>query len=85
MVCKICRKLFIIKKITCQTFPQDQQGVLQELYQMRYFDVFEINSKVKAIHWACFMCNHPERLSELLNDGYPEIAVSFGLLVFLAW
>ena len=54
---------------------QEQLGLLQELHQMRYFDVFELNAA--EAHWACFMCNHPEKLSELLNDGYPEIAVSY--------
>ncbi|XP_005094008.1 ventricular zone-expressed PH domain-containing protein homolog 1 isoform X2 [Aplysia californica] len=60
--------------LVTSSFPtqKDQLGLLQELHQMRYFDVFELNAAVA--HWACFLCNHPEKLSELLNDGYPEIA-----------
>ncbi|CAG5118467.1 unnamed protein product [Candidula unifasciata] len=60
--------------LVTSSFPsqKDQLTLLHELHQMRYFDVFELNAAKE--HWACFMCNHPERLSELLNDGCPEIA-----------
>lgn len=60
--------------LVTSSFPtqKDQLLLLQELHQMRYFDIFEFNALQG--HWACFVCNHPEKLSELLNDGYPEIA-----------
>ena len=48
--------------------------MLHELHEERYFDVFEFNA-VSTL-WACFMCNHPEKVSGLLQDGLPEIAVS---------
>lgn len=35
--------------------------LLQELHNVRYFDVFEFNASEK--HWACFVCNHPEKVS----------------------
>ncbi|KAK7493731.1 hypothetical protein BaRGS_00015060 [Batillaria attramentaria] len=44
----------------------------QKLHEERYFDVFEFNAA--CMHWACFMCNHPEKVSGLLQDGLPEIA-----------
>ncbi|CAL1527244.1 unnamed protein product [Lymnaea stagnalis] len=60
--------------LVTSSFPtqKDQLMLLQELHQMRYFDIFEFNALQG--HWACFVCNHPEKLSELLNGGYPEIA-----------
>ena len=35
--------------------------LLQELHSVRYFDVFELNVAEK--HWACFVCNHPEKVT----------------------
>ncbi|KAH9495102.1 Ventricular zone-expressed PH domain-containing protein 1 [Bulinus truncatus] len=60
--------------LVTSSFPtqKDHLTLLQELHQMRYFDVFELNA-IKS-HWACFICNHPEKLSQLLNDGCPEMA-----------
>ncbi|WAR14927.1 MELT-like protein, partial [Mya arenaria] len=51
---------------------QDQDALLQELHGDRYFDVFEFNAPRK--YWACFMCNHPKKMSELMPDGSPVIA-----------
>ena len=48
--------------------------MLQELHNVRYFDVFEFNAA--KTFWACFMCNHPEKMEELMPDGNPVIAVS---------
>lgn len=56
---------------------QDQDALLQELHNVRYFDVFEFNAVKK--YWACFMCNHPEKMSELMPDGHPVIAVSLSI------
>ncbi|KAI8795414.1 ventricular zone-expressed PH domain-containing protein 1 [Biomphalaria glabrata] len=60
--------------LVTSSFPtqKDHLTLLQELHQMRYFDIFELNA-IKS-HWACFVCNHPEKLSQLLNGGCPEIA-----------
>nr|KAG5704369.1 hypothetical protein BaRGS_031075 [Batillaria attramentaria] len=52
----------------------EQLALLHELHEERYFDVFEFNAA--CMHWACFMCNHPEKVSGLLQDGLPEIAAS---------
>lgn len=54
-------------------FVQDQDLLIQELHSVRYFDVFEFNAPEKV--WACFMCNHPDKVSNLLQDGFPVIAV----------
>ncbi|XP_046338348.1 ventricular zone-expressed PH domain-containing protein homolog 1-like [Haliotis rufescens] len=56
------------------TFPahKDQDTLLHELHDERYFDVFELS--VTQENWACFMCNHPEKVSGLLQDGLPVIA-----------
>ncbi|XP_067658880.1 ventricular zone-expressed PH domain-containing protein homolog 1-like [Haliotis asinina] len=56
------------------TFPaqKDQDALLHELHEERYFDVFELS--VSQENWACFMCNHPEKVSGLLQDGLPVIA-----------
>ena len=62
-------------------FPQDQDALLQELHNVRYFDVFEFNAVKK--YWACFMCNHPEKMSELMPDGHPVIAVSVTYIISL--
>jgi hypothetical protein len=61
-------------RLVTSSFPtiKDQEFLLQELRSQRYFDVFEFNAVAK--HWACFMCNHPERASGLLQDGAPAIA-----------
>ena len=53
---------------------QDQDLLIQELNRIRFFDVFEFNAAKK--HWACFVCNHPEKMGDLLQDGIPVIAVS---------
>merc|ERR550532_633014 len=51
--------------------PKEQDILLQELRQVRYFDVFEFNAG--EAHWACFLCNHPERATNLLSDGSPVV------------
>ncbi|KAL8583518.1 hypothetical protein ACOMHN_054834 [Nucella lapillus] len=60
--------------VVTSSFPtqKDQLTLLHELHEERYFDVFEFNAA--CTHWACFMCNHPEKVSSLLQDGLPEIA-----------
>ncbi|XP_041377573.1 ventricular zone-expressed PH domain-containing protein homolog 1-like [Gigantopelta aegis] len=51
---------------------KDQDTMLQELHSVRYFDIFEFSATQKS--WVCFVCNHPEKLSPLLQDGLPNIA-----------
>ncbi|XP_052820257.1 protein melted-like [Mya arenaria] len=60
--------------LVTSSFPsaKDQDALLQELHGDRYFDVFEFNAPRK--YWACFMCNHPKKMSELMPDGSPVIA-----------
>lgn len=60
--------------VVTSSFPtqKEQLALLHELHEERYFDVFEFNAA--SMHWACFMCNHPEKVSGLLQDGLPEIA-----------
>ncbi|KAK3609256.1 hypothetical protein CHS0354_006181 [Potamilus streckersoni] len=60
--------------LVTSSFPstKDQDALLQELHNVRYFDVFEFNAAKNC--WACFMCNHPEKLNELMPDGSPLIA-----------
>ncbi|XP_064611222.1 ventricular zone-expressed PH domain-containing protein homolog 1-like isoform X2 [Liolophura sinensis] len=60
--------------LVTSAFPsqKDQDLLIQELHSVRYFDVFEFNAPEKV--WACFMCNHPDKVSSLLQDGFPVIA-----------
>ncbi|KAL4221293.1 sensory organ morphogenesis [Mactra antiquata] len=60
--------------LVTSSFPiaKDQDALLLEMHNVRYFDVFEFNATKK--YWACFMCNHPEKMSELMPDGNPVIA-----------
>ncbi|ESO88785.1 hypothetical protein LOTGIDRAFT_234384 [Lottia gigantea] len=51
---------------------KDQEMLQQELHEARYFDIFEFNALNKQ--WCCFMCNHPEKVTGLLQDGLPLIA-----------
>ncbi|KAK7093613.1 hypothetical protein V1264_007332 [Littorina saxatilis] len=64
--------------VVTSSFPtqKDQLALLHELHEERYFDVFEFNAV--STHWACFMCNHPEKVSSLMQNGLPEIEVSSG-------
>ncbi|XP_029634278.1 protein melted [Octopus sinensis] len=60
--------------VVTSSFPsaKDQDALLHELHSVRYFDVFEFNAAEH--HWACFMCNHPEKMVTLLQDGSPFIS-----------
>ena len=64
----------IFLTIVTSSFPsaKDQDLLIQELNRIRFFDVFEFNAVKK--HWACFVCNHPEKMGDLLQDGIPVIA-----------
>lgn len=43
---------------------QEQQQILEELLDARYFDSFSYNTILQK--WSCFSCNHPERARLLL-------------------
>ncbi|KAK6174822.1 hypothetical protein SNE40_013396 [Patella caerulea] len=60
--------------LVTSAFPsvKDQETLTQELHEARYFDIFEFNALIKQ--WSCFMCNHPEKVNGLLQDGLPLIA-----------
>ena len=47
--------------------------ILQELHGARYFDVFEFNASEK--HWACFVCNHPEKVFMISNTTFNNILI----------
>lgn len=59
--------------VVTSSFPtqKDQLALLHELHEERYFDVFELNAA--DMLWACFLCNHPEKVSDLLHNGSPQI------------
>ena len=50
---------------------QAQDNLLQELRSHRFFDVFEYNALEK--HWGCFLCNHPDRAPNFVQDRVPVI------------
>lgn len=44
--------------------------MLGELTARQYFGAFEF--RPAANHWACFLCSHPEKVADLLQqDGLP--------------
>lgn len=55
------------------SFPsvKDQDNLIQELENERYYDVFDFNESVKS--WTCFMCNHPEKRNEFIDAKDPVI------------
>eukprot|EP00105_Crassostrea_gigas_P030983 XP_011453537.1 PREDICTED: ventricular zone-expressed PH domain-containing protein homolog 1 [Crassostrea gigas] len=60
--------------LVTSSFPsaKDQDILIHELHSWRFFDVFEFNAAKK--YWACFMCNHPEKMCDLMKNGAPVIA-----------
>ncbi|KAK3105302.1 hypothetical protein FSP39_021942 [Pinctada imbricata] len=60
--------------LVTSSFPsaKDQDALIHELHYARFFDVFEFNAAKK--YWACFMCNHPEKMWNFLQNGTPVIA-----------
>ncbi|XP_022345300.2 ventricular zone-expressed PH domain-containing protein homolog 1-like [Crassostrea virginica] len=60
--------------LVTSSFPsaKDQDLLIHELHSSRFFDVFEFNAAKKF--WACFMCNHPEKMYDLMKNGTPVIA-----------
>ncbi|XP_059086057.1 ventricular zone-expressed PH domain-containing protein 1-like [Tigriopus californicus] len=50
---------------------KDQDTLLNELRSHRFFDVFEYNGPRQ--HWGCFLCNHPDRAEDFIQDTAPVI------------
>lgn len=50
---------------------QDQECLIHELQNARFFDVFEYNGPINQ--WRCFLCNHPDRAVGFLQDTEPVI------------
>lgn len=59
--------------LVTSSFPsaKDQDFLIQELRSNRYFDVFEFNA-IASI-WGCFLCNHPDKAPEFLQNNEPVI------------
>ncbi|XP_053205519.1 protein melted-like isoform X2 [Panonychus citri] len=59
--------------LVTSSFPatKDQDLLMNELRSSRYFDVFEFNALNNI--WGCFLCNHPDRATEFLQNSEPVI------------
>uniref|UniRef100_T1KIX5 PH domain-containing protein n=1 Tax=Tetranychus urticae TaxID=32264 RepID=T1KIX5_TETUR len=59
--------------LVTSSFPstKDQDLLMAELRSSRYFDVFEFNALANI--WGCFLCNHPDRAIEFLQNSEPVI------------
>ncbi|OXB73416.1 UNVERIFIED_CONTAM: hypothetical protein H355_015144 [Colinus virginianus] len=55
------------------TFPhqKDLDHVQMHLEEVRFFDLFGYSEEAGA--WQCFMCNNPEKATEVNQDGQPLI------------
>ncbi|RWS16908.1 melted-like protein [Dinothrombium tinctorium] len=59
--------------LVTSSFPpaKDQDLLMHELRSARYFDVFEFNALANI--WGCFLCNHPDRANEYMQNNEPVI------------
>lgn len=59
--------------LVTSSFPsaKDQDILINELRSSRYFDIFEFNALANI--WGCFLCNHPDRANEFLQESEPII------------
>uniref|UniRef100_T1ISD9 PH domain-containing protein n=1 Tax=Strigamia maritima TaxID=126957 RepID=T1ISD9_STRMM len=59
--------------LVTSVFPsaKDQEWLISELRDERFFDVFEYNGPLTQ--WGCFLCNHPDRAVGFLQDREPVI------------
>lgn len=57
--------------LVMSAFPstKDQDSLMHELQQDRFFDVFEFNAPAGT--WNCFLCNHPERAPGFMQENHP--------------
>jgi len=67
-----CENISFVTLVT-GAFPpaKAQDNLLHELRSHRFFDVFEYNALEK--HWGCFLCNHPDRAANFVQDKMPVI------------
>ncbi|EJW70488.1 hypothetical protein WUBG_18601, partial [Wuchereria bancrofti] len=56
----------------------EQQQILKELLDARYFDSFSYNTVLHK--WSCFSCSHPERVRTILRPDSPHLPVLEGQL-----
>ncbi|EJD76466.1 hypothetical protein LOAG_16595 [Loa loa] len=59
-------------------FSSEQQQILKELLDARYFDSFSYNTALQK--WSCFSCSHPERVRTILRSDSPHLPVLEGQL-----
>ena len=59
--------------LVTSSFPsaKDQDILMHEMRNARYFDVFEFNALVQI--WGCFLCNHPDKATGFLKNNEPVI------------
>uniref|UniRef100_A0A915PYT4 PH domain-containing protein n=1 Tax=Setaria digitata TaxID=48799 RepID=A0A915PYT4_9BILA len=67
-------------ELVTSAFPahKEQQQILKELLDARYFDSFSYNIVLQK--WSCFSCNHPERARTILRPDSPHLPVLEGQL-----
>ncbi|CAG9534872.1 unnamed protein product [Cercopithifilaria johnstoni] len=67
-------------ELVTSAFPahKEQQQILEELLDARYFDSFSYNTVLQK--WSCFSCNHPERARTILRPDSPHLPVLEGQL-----
>ncbi|KAM3718394.1 Protein melted [Dirofilaria immitis] len=67
-------------ELVTSAFPahKEQQQILKELLDARYFDSFSYNTVLQK--WSCFSCNHPERARTILRPDSPHLPVLEGQL-----
>ena len=67
-----CEDISFVTLVT-GAFPsaRDQDCLMHELRAHRFFDVFEYNGPRQ--HWGCFLCNHPDRASNFVQEQEPVI------------
>lgn len=51
------------------SFPNEKQQkvLLNELNDMRFFDLFEFNKEHSQ--WFCYLCSNPQKAHDLLNES----------------
>ncbi|XP_076320377.1 protein melted-like isoform X3 [Tachypleus tridentatus] len=68
---KMDNKTFLTLVTSAFPSAKDQDMLIGELRHNRFFDVFEYNGLMKL--WGCFLCNHPDRALDFLQDNEPVI------------
>lgn len=68
---KVDNKTFLTLVTSAFPSAKDQDLLITELRNNRFFDVFEYNAPKNL--WGCFLCNHPDRAMGFLQDSEPVI------------